>query len=126
MRVALGAQTSEILGLVIKHGMRLTLAGVLIGLGGAFALSRLMTTFLFQVAPFDPMTFVLVVAILMAVSLAACWLAARRVFSSVRGGEPQKGAFGNRQSRLAIGFSFGGMGLSGHSCWWRSRSSSLL
>ena len=78
IRVALGAQSFAILGLVIRHGIGLTMAGVLIGLGGALALARLMSTFLFQVAPFDPVTFTTVAILLTAVSFAACCVPARR------------------------------------------------
>jgi len=78
IRVALGAQSFTILGLVIRHGIGLTMAGVLIGLGGALALARLMSTFLFQVAPFDPVTFTTVAILLTAVSFAACCVPARR------------------------------------------------
>jgi putative ABC transport system permease protein len=78
IRVALGAQTSAILGLVLRHGMGLALVGVVTGLGGAFALARLMSAFLFRIAPFDPVTFATVAIILTVVTLAACWLPARR------------------------------------------------
>ena len=78
IRLALGAQTIEILGLVIRHGMSLGIVGVCIGLAGASALTRLISTFLFQIAPFDPVTFVTVTLILTAVSFFACWLPARR------------------------------------------------
>jgi putative ABC transport system permease protein len=76
--VAFGAQNSEILGLVIRHGMLLTMVGILIGLAGAVAMARLMSTLLFQIAPFDPVTFAAVALILTAVSFAACLLPARR------------------------------------------------
>jgi putative ABC transport system permease protein len=78
IRVALGAQKFEVLGLVIRQGMGLTFVGILIGLAGAFAVARLMSAFLFETAPFDPVTFVTVAFILTIVSFAACWLPARR------------------------------------------------
>ncbi len=78
IRVALGAQTFTIVGLVVRHGMSLTAVGVLIGLGGAIALARLMSAFLFQVEPSDPVTFAMVAILLIAVSLVACWLPAQR------------------------------------------------
>ncbi len=56
----------------------ITVVGVFIGLAGAAALARLMSTFLFQIAPFDPVTFAIVALILTAVSFAACWGPARR------------------------------------------------
>jgi putative ABC transport system permease protein len=78
VRVALGAQSSKILGLVIRQGMSLTFFGILIGLAGAAAMARLMSTLLFQIAPFDLVTFTAVAFILTAVSFAACLLPARR------------------------------------------------
>ena len=78
IRVALGAQKFEVLGLVLRQGMGLTFVGILIGLAGAFAVARLMSAFLFETAPFDPVTFVTVAFILTIVSFAACWLPARR------------------------------------------------
>jgi putative ABC transport system permease protein len=78
VRVALGARNAEILGLVIRHGMGLTMLGILIGLAGAAALARLMSTLLFQIAPFDLVTFAAVAVVLTAVSFAACLLPARR------------------------------------------------
>ncbi len=78
IRVALGAQTFDILKLVVKNGMSLALIGVAIGLAGAFALTRLMTSFLFGVAPTDAVTFAVVSVGLIAVALLACYIPARR------------------------------------------------
>ncbi len=64
--------------LVIGQGMRLTLIGILIGLGGALALTRLMKTLLFEVSATDPLTFGGVALLLMSVALLACYLPARR------------------------------------------------
>lgn len=78
IRRALGAQTRDVLGLVIRNGMMLTLAGIVIGLAGSFALTRLMTSLLFGVAPRDPMTFAAVTFLLAMVALIACLIPARR------------------------------------------------
>ncbi len=78
IRMALGADTREVLQLVLGQGMKLALVGVLIGLGGALALTRFLKTLLFGVSPTDPLTFALIAALLMFVALLACWIPARR------------------------------------------------
>ncbi|HWY45922.1 MAG TPA: ABC transporter permease [Bryobacteraceae bacterium] len=78
IRMALGAQKSQVLMLVQRQGLALVLAGLGIGLAGALALTRLMTALLFRVRATDPITFVLVAVVLIAVSLAACLIPARR------------------------------------------------
>jgi ABC-type antimicrobial peptide transport system permease subunit len=78
VRMALGAQRSDVLSLVVGQGMRLALWGVGIGLGAALALSRVLQTLLFEVTPTDPLTFAAVSLALFAVALLACWLPARR------------------------------------------------
>jgi putative ABC transport system permease protein len=67
-----------VIKLVIGQGMKLVLCGVLIGLGGALALTRLMRTLLFGVSATDPLTFGLIAALLSGVALLACYLPARR------------------------------------------------
>jgi putative ABC transport system permease protein len=78
IRMALGAGPGEVLRLFIAHGMKLVLLGLVIGLGGAFALTRLLSSLLFGVSTTDTVTFVLVAVGLTLVGVAACYLPARR------------------------------------------------
>jgi predicted permease len=78
IRIALGAQTGDVLTLVIRQGMILTAAGIALGLLGAFAGTRLIKTQLYQVSATDPLTFVVIAVVLAGVSLLACYLPARR------------------------------------------------
>jgi putative ABC transport system permease protein len=78
LRVALGAQTQDVLRLVLGQGVRLILAGVAIGLAASFALTRVLAGMLFSVTPTDPMTFVAVSFFLAGVALLACYIPARR------------------------------------------------
>jgi putative ABC transport system permease protein len=78
IRMALGADRAKIRNLVVWHGMRLTLAGVLIGLGAAFGLTRLISSFLFGVKAYDPTVFIAVPVILTGVALVATWMPATR------------------------------------------------
>ena len=78
VRLALGAQLRDVLGLVLKKGMSLALLGVAIGLVAAFAMSQLMASLLFGVSPTDPITFAAIGLILTTVALVACYLPARR------------------------------------------------
>jgi len=78
VRIALGASRRNILALVLKTGMGLTLLGTAVGIAVSFALTRLMSSLLFGVKAFDPLTFVAVPMLLAAVALLACWIPARR------------------------------------------------
>lgn len=78
IRMALGAQLKDVLQLVLSYGMKLTLIGVAIGLGGAYALTRVLKTLLFEVKPTDLTTFVVVSLALIGVALLACYIPARR------------------------------------------------
>ena len=78
IRMALGAQKGDVLRLVVGGGMKLALLGVAIGIAGAFGLTRLLTTLLYGVKPFDPVTLASVVFLLGAIALLACWVPARR------------------------------------------------
>ncbi len=78
IRLALGADASQVKNMVVWQGLRLTLVGVAIGLASAFGLTRLMATLLFGVTPRDPLVFTAVPLVLAAVALLAVWLPARR------------------------------------------------
>lgn len=78
IRVALGASRSEILRWVLKQGMVLTMAGVVIGLVGAVALTRLLRSLLFGVGPTDIVTYAVLATVLTIVALLACYIPARR------------------------------------------------
>src|SRR6185295_19203991 len=78
VRVALGARAIDVLKLVIRNGMTLVLIGVVIGLAGAFALTRLMTALLFGVTPMDGLTIGIVSAVLIGAAFLACYIPARR------------------------------------------------
>ncbi len=78
LRMALGAQTGDVQRLVLRHGVKLALAGVALGLVGALALGRVLWSLLYQVSAADPATFALVSARAIAVAALACYLPARR------------------------------------------------
>jgi putative ABC transport system permease protein len=78
LRMALGANRSDVFKLVVGQGMKLALAGVLIGLGGASALTGLIKTLLFGVGAKDPLTFGAIAVLMIVVALVACYIPARR------------------------------------------------
>jgi len=78
LRMVLGAQTGDVLGMVMKQGAGMILVGLIAGLVTAFALTRLMASLLFGVAPTDALTFASVTGVLAVVALAACYIPARR------------------------------------------------
>jgi putative ABC transport system permease protein len=78
IRIALGAQRSSVLGMVAKLGLKLTLIGLVIGIGMAMGLTRLISRLLFGVSATDPTTFAAVAMVLAAVALLACYIPALR------------------------------------------------
>ena len=78
IRLALGADRRSVLRLVLAGGLRIALAGLALGLAGALALTRVLSSLLYGVGARDPLTFVVVPAVLLLVALAACWMPARR------------------------------------------------
>jgi putative ABC transport system permease protein len=78
IRLALGAQAAHVKNMVVFQGMRLAIVGVVVGLGAAFWLARLISTFLFGVTARDPLVFAGVPALLALVALVAVWIPARR------------------------------------------------
>jgi predicted permease len=78
IRMALGAQRRHLIKLVLRHGILLSICGVALGIAGAFAVTRLMASMLYNVRPNDPATFAAVAALLLSVALAACCVPAVR------------------------------------------------
>jgi ABC-type antimicrobial peptide transport system permease subunit len=78
VRMALGARLAQVLWLVLSQALRMVLAGAAIGLVASLALARLLQSELIQVSAFDPLTFAGMCAVLIAVTLAATYLPARR------------------------------------------------
>ena len=78
VRMALGARSRDIMRLVTRQGLKLTLAGLALGMAGAFALTRVMAPLLYGVTPTDPLTFTLISLALAGAALLACWVPARR------------------------------------------------
>jgi putative ABC transport system permease protein len=78
VRVALGARRLDVIGLVVGHGAKLAVIGIMIGVCGALVLTRLLSSLLYGVSATDPLTFVAVAVTLLAVALLACWIPAWR------------------------------------------------
>jgi putative ABC transport system permease protein len=78
IRSAVGAQQKDISKLIFGEGFRLIAGGVLVGIGMAVVLSRVLRSFLFEVQPSDPVTLILVGALFVGVGLLACWVPVRR------------------------------------------------
>ena len=76
--MALGAKQRDVLRMVLRDGMKLTLAGVFIGCMASLGLTRWMASLLFGVSATDPLTFIVVAFVLAIVALAACYIPARR------------------------------------------------
>ncbi|HEV2246734.1 MAG TPA: ABC transporter permease, partial [Terriglobia bacterium] len=78
IRMALGARRTDVFGMVVAQGLRLILIGLVCGIAGALALTRFLSGMLYGIKPTDPLTFIAVSVILIAVALAACYIPARR------------------------------------------------
>jgi putative ABC transport system permease protein len=78
VRMALGATARDVFRLIVGRGMKLTLVGVVIGVAGAFALTRLMHGLLFNTSTTDPIVFILISALLSVAAFLACYIPARR------------------------------------------------
>jgi putative ABC transport system permease protein len=78
IRMALGARSRDIIRMVTGQGLRLTLAGLALGLAGAFALTQVMAPLLYGVTPTDPLTFIMISLALACAALLACLIPARR------------------------------------------------
>jgi predicted permease len=78
LRIALGARSADVIGLVLKQGLALAAIGMAIGVAASLALTRLMKGLLFGVSATDPLTFIVIALLLTGVALMACWLPARR------------------------------------------------
>jgi ABC-type antimicrobial peptide transport system permease subunit len=78
IRLALGAQRKDVLSLVLKHGMKMALGGVALGLIAALGLTRLLSKMVYGVSTTDPATFAVITVLLTTVALLACFVPARR------------------------------------------------
>ncbi len=81
VRMALGASRSQVLRLLIRRGMLLTAIGLIVGVAGSLALTRIIANFLWGVTPTDPLTFGVVIVLLSMIALVACYIPARRASS---------------------------------------------
>lgn len=78
IRIAVGAQSAAVLGLVLRRGLAVVTLGLAAGLGASYGLTRYVGSFLFEVKPTDPITFSIIAALLTAVAMFACYVPARR------------------------------------------------
>jgi putative ABC transport system permease protein len=81
VRMALGASSGDVLTLILKHGLKLTVPGMALGLAGALALTRFIANMLYGVPPIDLLTFAIVSLLLIGIGMAACYVPARRATS---------------------------------------------
>ena len=81
VRVALGASPRDVFQLIVSRGLLLTLTGLMLGLVGALGVSRVLRSLLFEVGPYDPVSFAASALLLMGVALLACWLPTRRAMA---------------------------------------------
>jgi putative ABC transport system permease protein len=78
VRMALGAERSDVLRMIVRQGMAIVAVALAVGVAGALASGRLLASLLFGVSPADPVTYTIVVGVLLVVALVACWIPARR------------------------------------------------
>jgi ABC-type antimicrobial peptide transport system permease subunit len=78
IRIALGGSERDVVRLVLRQGLSMVIAGLLMGLFAALVLTRVMTRYLLDVSPSDPLTYATVALLLTAIALIACWIPARR------------------------------------------------
>jgi putative ABC transport system permease protein len=78
VRIALGASRGDVLRMILNEGSQLAIAGIVLGLAGAAAVTRVLQNLLFGVQPHDPLTFAAVTILLMSIALLACYIPARR------------------------------------------------
>ena len=78
IRIALGAEQGDVLSLVLRQGFTVLMAGIAVGLGVSLAIAKLVTSLIWGVKPYDPLTAGLVVGLLLVIGLLACWFPARR------------------------------------------------
>jgi putative ABC transport system permease protein len=81
VRMAIGAEPAHVLRLVIGGGMKLAIAGVIVGIAAALGLARFVSTMLFNVTPFDPASYTITALVLLGVSVLACYIPARRAMA---------------------------------------------
>jgi putative ABC transport system permease protein len=81
IRMALGASRQSIIAMVVRQGLTMALIGTALGIAGSLGLTRLMEKLLFSTSPTDPVTFVLVSLVFVAVAVVACFIPARQVTS---------------------------------------------
>jgi putative ABC transport system permease protein len=78
VRMALGANSANVLRMILRQGLTLAVLGIALGLGASFGLTRLMRSMLYNVKTTDPLTFAAVTSAFLLVAVAACWIPARR------------------------------------------------
>jgi putative ABC transport system permease protein len=78
IRIAIGAEPKDVAQYVVRGGLTLSFAGILIGIGVAIALTRYMSSLIYGVSAFDPTTFVIVAVLLLCIAIAACYVPAMR------------------------------------------------
>jgi predicted permease len=81
LRIALGASRERVIGMILRQGLQLAIAGLLLGLAGALAFTRVLVSSLYAVSALDPITFAVVPALLLLVTIASCLIPARRAAS---------------------------------------------